>query len=55
MVLGLHGDHLFDGMFMKRSPKSTIVELFPGDAFVRDRELAVHSIGLQYIAIRRDR
>ncbi|KAF8629026.1 hypothetical protein AX15_003600 [Amanita polypyramis BW_CC] len=55
VVLSPYGDHLFDGMFMKRSSKSTLIELFPGDAFVRDRELAARSIGLQYIAMCRDR
>ncbi|KAF8348685.1 hypothetical protein F5887DRAFT_1249702 [Amanita rubescens] len=55
VVLGVHGDHLFDSMFMKQSSKSTLVELFPGDTFVRDRALAAQSIGLQYIAMGRDR
>jgi len=55
VVLGVHGDHLFDSMFMKQSSKSTLVELFPGDTFVRDRALAAQSIGLQYIAMCRDR
>ncbi|KAM6503476.1 hypothetical protein JOM56_000419 [Amanita muscaria] len=55
IVLGVYGDHLFDSMFMKRSPESTLMELFPDATFVRDRELAARSIGLQYIALAGDR
>ncbi|PFH49927.1 hypothetical protein AMATHDRAFT_146494 [Amanita thiersii Skay4041] len=55
VVLGVHGNHLFDSMFMKRSPTSTLVEIFPDDTFERDQELAARSIGLRYIAMWRDR
>jgi len=51
VVLGVYGNHLFDSMFMTRSPKSTLVELFPRATFVRDRELSARSTGLQYIAL----
>ncbi|KAF8637883.1 hypothetical protein AX17_002506 [Amanita inopinata Kibby_2008] len=54
VVIGVYGDHLFDGMFMRRSPKSTLIELFRGNEFERDRELAAQSIGLEYIAMMRD-
>ncbi|KJA13016.1 hypothetical protein HYPSUDRAFT_152040 [Hypholoma sublateritium FD-334 SS-4] len=52
IVLGVHGNHLLDGLFMRPSPQSTLLELFPANTFVRDRELAVRSVGLQYRALR---
>lgn len=40
---------------MRPSPQSTLLELFPANTFVRDRELAVRSVGLQYRALRSTR
>ncbi len=37
---------------MRPSPQSALIELFPANAFVRDRELAMRSVGLQYRALR---
>ena len=51
-MVGVHGNHLLDGLFMCPSPQSALIELFPANAFIRDRELAVRSVGLQYHALR---
>ncbi|KAF9482293.1 hypothetical protein BDN70DRAFT_801817 [Pholiota conissans] len=51
VVVGVHGYHLIDALFMRRTSQSTLVELFPKDKFVRDRELAAHSVGLHYRAL----
>ncbi|TFK38131.1 hypothetical protein BDQ12DRAFT_684016 [Crucibulum laeve] len=50
VVLGPYGHHLFDTMFMRRTPHSTLMEFFPEETFVRDEELVVGSIGLKYVA-----
>lgn len=44
-----------DSLFMRPSLHSTLIELFPANMFVRDRELAVQSVGLHYYAIRENR
>jgi hypothetical protein len=40
-----------DSVFMRRTPQSTLVEIFPSDKFVRDRQYAMQSIGVNYIAV----
>ncbi|KDR80331.1 hypothetical protein GALMADRAFT_61700 [Galerina marginata CBS 339.88] len=50
VILSVHGDHLMDSVFMRPTPQPTVMELFPADKFVRDREFAVHSVGLHYVA-----
>ncbi|KAF8887589.1 hypothetical protein BD779DRAFT_1527080 [Infundibulicybe gibba] len=50
IVVGVHGGHLFDAVFMKPTPQTTLMELFPTDTFARDNELAIHSLGMHYIA-----
>lgn len=35
---------------MRPTPQSTLVELFPPGKFVRDREFAIRSLGLHYVA-----
>ncbi|KAJ3506355.1 hypothetical protein NLJ89_g6912 [Agrocybe chaxingu] len=48
VVLGVHGSHLMDSVFMRPGPFSTLMEFFPEDKFARDMQLAAHSIGLRY-------
>ncbi|TFK72089.1 hypothetical protein BDN72DRAFT_378723 [Pluteus cervinus] len=50
IILGVHGPHLMDSIFMKRTPWSTLFELFPFDSFSREYEVAVKSVGLGYTA-----
>ncbi|KAF5310950.1 hypothetical protein D9619_008081 [Psilocybe cf. subviscida] len=54
VVIGVHGDHLMDALFMRRTPHSALLELFPQDKFVLDRERAARSIGLSYTAVRQN-
>ena len=39
-----------DSIFMRSSPQSTVIELFPANKFSRDRELAIQARGLKYMA-----
>jgi len=48
--MGVHGDHLLDFVFMKRSPHSTLIEMYPENKFVRDRAVIAESLGKRYIA-----
>ncbi|TFK26554.1 hypothetical protein FA15DRAFT_667237 [Coprinopsis marcescibilis] len=50
IVLGVHGDHLLDSIWMRPSSKATLMELFPENDFVLTRELAARSIGINYVA-----
>ncbi|KAF8903321.1 hypothetical protein CPB84DRAFT_1814696 [Gymnopilus junonius] len=50
LILSVHGNHLMDAVFMRPTPQSTLVELFPSGKFVRDREFAMRSLGLHYVA-----
>ena len=52
VVIGVHGDHLMDALFMRPTPHSALLEIFPADKFVLDRERAANSVGLGYTAIR---
>ncbi|KXN89323.1 hypothetical protein AN958_05821 [Leucoagaricus sp. SymC.cos] len=50
VVLGVHGNHLMDFAFMKRSQHSTFIEMYPERKFVRDRAVIADSLGQQYVA-----
>ena len=50
VIIGVHGDHLLDFVFMKRGPRSTLVEMYPENRFVRDRAVVVESLGQHYVA-----
>jgi len=50
VVLGVYGEHLFDSIYMKHSPHSTVMEFWPAGAFTRDVELPTTSTGLNYVA-----
>ncbi|KAJ2934158.1 hypothetical protein H1R20_g2922, partial [Candolleomyces eurysporus] len=50
IVIGVHGDHLFDAMWMRPSSKATLMELFPQGTFSSNRELVTRALGLNYIA-----
>ena len=50
MVIGVHGNHLLDFVFMKRGPHSTLIEMYPENRFVRDRAVIVESLGQHYVA-----
>jgi hypothetical protein len=49
-VLSVHGAHLTDVAFMRRTPQSTVMEFFPPYMFNRDCEIVVQSLGIRYIA-----
>ncbi|PPQ99250.1 hypothetical protein CVT24_009295 [Panaeolus cyanescens] len=49
-VIGVHGNHLMDGLFMEPTPQTVVMELFPAERFSRVREFALKSVGLQYVA-----
>lgn len=55
VVLSVFGNHLADAMFMKRTPRSTLMEIFPRDEFNRDWETVVRSMGIRYVAWRDNR
>ncbi|PBK59818.1 hypothetical protein ARMSODRAFT_1027109 [Armillaria solidipes] len=50
VLLGAHGSDLMDGMFMRRTPQTTVIEFFPQDRFVRDRATMAHGLGMHYVA-----
>ncbi|KAF9653488.1 hypothetical protein BDM02DRAFT_3107363 [Thelephora ganbajun] len=50
VVLGVYGEHLFDSIYMKHSPRSTVMEFWPAGTFTRDVELPTTSTGLNYVA-----
>lgn len=54
-MLGVYSTDLLDGIFMKPSPQTTLMEFFPADTFARDEELVAHSRGVRYIAWWHDR
>jgi len=55
VVLSVFGDHVADAVFMKRTPRSTLMEIFPRDEFNRDWETVVRSMGIRYVAWRDNR
>ncbi|KAN0113892.1 hypothetical protein V8E52_007200 [Russula decolorans] len=50
IVLSVYGDHLADAMFMRRTPQSALMELFPPSEFNRDWETVVRTMGIRYVA-----
>lgn len=50
IVLSLFGDHLSDAVFMKRTARSTLVEIFPPGEFNRNWATVVRSMGIRYVA-----
>jgi len=50
VIIGVHGGHIMDSVFMRPTPKSTVMEFFPSDKYARDQEFAARSLGLQYTA-----
>jgi hypothetical protein len=50
IVLSVYGDHLADAMFMRRTPQSALMEIFPPNAFNRDWETVVRTMGIHYVA-----
>jgi len=50
VVLGVYGEHLSDSIYMKSSPRSTVMEFWPAGTFTRDTELPATSTGLNYVA-----
>jgi len=49
-VLSVHGGHLADAMFMRRTPQSALMEIFPQNEFNRDWETVVRTMGIRYVA-----
>ena len=50
VVLGVHGGHMMDSVFMRPTPRSTVMEVFPTDKYAKDQELVAQSLGLRYTA-----
>jgi len=50
IVLSVFGEHVADAVFMRRRPQSTLMEFFPPNAFNRDWETVVSSMGIRYVA-----
>jgi hypothetical protein len=50
VVLSVFGDHLSDAVFMKRTARSTLVEIFPPGEFNRNWATVVRSMGIRYVA-----
>lgn len=55
VTLGVSSGELMDCVYMKSSPRPTLIELFPPGTFVRDQEFAAHAVGVNYIAFWNDR
>lgn len=49
-MLGVTGEPLADGYYMRPSPRSTLMEFFPPNIFMRDMEIPMRSIGIKYVA-----
>ena len=50
IVLSVFGDHLSDAVFMKRTSRSTLMEVFPPGEFNRNWETVVRSMAIRYVA-----
>jgi len=50
VVAGVYGEHLLDGIYMRPSSRSTLMEFWPAGTFMNDRELPAQSTGLNYMA-----
>ncbi|KAF9219516.1 hypothetical protein BS17DRAFT_420472 [Gyrodon lividus] len=50
ILIGVYGDHLADSLYMAPSSHSTLMEIFPPGTFVRDAEISVNSLGINYLA-----
>jgi len=50
IVLSVHGAHLADAAFMRRTPQSALMEFFPPNVFNRDCEIVMQSMGIRYVA-----
>lgn len=55
IVIGIFGTNLADTYFMKPSPHTTLMEIFPSGYFSRDQELPARYLGWRYIAWWNDR
>ncbi|KAG6873671.1 hypothetical protein C0995_012605 [Termitomyces sp. Mi166 len=55
VMLGPYGSDLLDCLFMKPSPKTTLIEFFPSGTFARDQEIVARSRDIHYVAWRNDR
>jgi hypothetical protein len=49
-VLGVTGDSLTDGVYMRPSPHATLMEFFPPSIFIRDMETPTRTLGVNYMA-----
>ncbi|EGN92868.1 hypothetical protein SERLA73DRAFT_190456 [Serpula lacrymans var. lacrymans S7.3] len=55
VIVGVYGDSLAESIFMLPSSYSVVMEIFPSGVFFRDEELAVHSLGIRYVAWQNER
>jgi hypothetical protein len=50
IVLGVTGDALTDGVYMRPSPHATLMEFFPPSIFMHDMEIPTRTLGVSYMA-----
>ncbi|KAG8216748.1 hypothetical protein J3R82DRAFT_6963 [Butyriboletus roseoflavus] len=51
IVIGVHGAHMADCVYMPPSSRATVMEMFPPGVFIQDAEMAVRALdGVGYIA-----
>lgn len=55
VVLGVHGMHLVDFVFMQPSSHTTLFEIFPYGTFRRDNQILAHAVGSLHLVWWNDR
>ncbi|THV02769.1 hypothetical protein K435DRAFT_652613 [Dendrothele bispora CBS 962.96] len=49
VVLGVHGPHLLDAAYMKRSPETTVLEFFSPGTASPDTHAVIDALGMKYL------
>ncbi|KAF9239881.1 hypothetical protein BU15DRAFT_87881 [Melanogaster broomeanus] len=49
-LIGVHGEHLADSVYMVPSSHSSLMEIFPEGIFTRDAEISMTALGISYFA-----
>ncbi|KAF8911283.1 hypothetical protein CPB85DRAFT_1304550 [Mucidula mucida] len=55
VVLGVHDGDMMDAVYMKTTPQTTLIEMFPPKTYVRDREVVVRGLGMRYVGLDNER
>lgn len=55
VILSVQGPEILDGVFLRPSSVSTMIEMFPPDVVFREHESIANSLGINYIAWADDR